>query len=265
MQPIEERIALPAGEVHLWLSFHGEQGDAEANQRHARLLSSAERDKQSAFHFLRDRYQYLLTRAMVRTVLSRYVPVSPAEWRFAANAFGRPHIVDPGLAQTRALRFNVSHTQGLIAVAVARGAEIGVDVENALRPAMLYLAERVFSPAEARALHALSPLLQQQRFFELWTLKESYIKARGMGLQLALDKLSFSLEAESGIGFAIDASLEDVPQRWAFWQARVGGQHLVAVCAEKSDAAVSRLVCRELSPSTFEVTSVALEVRRSGG
>src|SRR6185312_5745568 len=80
------------------------------------LLSEREKAQELNFHFARDRRRFLLTRALVRTVLSRYAPVCASEWRFEPDAYGRPVIVNNSLV--RNISFNISHTEGLIALAV---------------------------------------------------------------------------------------------------------------------------------------------------
>src|SRR6185295_18612851 len=120
-----------------------------------------------------------------RTTLSHYAAVDPTAWQFARNRRGRPEISGPlGVAP---LRFNLSNTAGLIACLVTLGVDVGVDVEDTHRRGeTVRIANRFFSASEVAALEALPPERQRQRFFEYWTLKESYIKARGMGLAIPL-------------------------------------------------------------------------------
>src|SRR5690606_33310169 len=98
------------------------------------------------------------------------------------------------------LVFNLSHTDGLIACAVSRGREVGVDVEWLdRRGGDIDVADRFFSRYEVQALYAQPPERRRDRFFRYWTLKESYIKARGMGLALPLDRFSFELDRGGAI------------------------------------------------------------------
>ena len=113
--------------IDVWLNFHQEVVDARLLSHLSALLSEDERRQQTRFHLADDRLRYLLTRAMVRTVLSRHAAVDPADWAFTVNAYGRPEIANPH-PDARTLRFNVSHTRGLIALAVSREREVGVDV-----------------------------------------------------------------------------------------------------------------------------------------
>ncbi|ATA56050.1 phosphopantetheinyl transferase [Variovorax boronicumulans] len=249
-------ISLPAGEIHLWFCFHGDAGSPALTAACRALLSAQELSKQARFHFARDRHRELLTRTLVRSVLSRYAPVVPHAWQFTSNAFGRPRIGAPDALEAVGLNFNLSHTDGLIVLAVARHIELGVDTENIERKAALDVANHYFSPAEARALDALPAAFQAERFFELWTLKESYIKARGLGLQIPLDSFGFALDDPGTIGFARSDSRtgDDPAQGWDFWQLRPTPKHLVALCAAQGHAtsATTRIVCREIAPLEWD-------------
>lgn len=249
-------IPLPPGEIHLWLCFHGDAGSNALTAACRALLTTQELSKQDRFHFARDRHRYLLTRAMVRSVLSRYAPVQPQAWQFAAGAFGRPRIDAPMAEEAHGLDFNLSHTDGLIALALARNIALGVDAENVGRKASLDIADHFFSPAETKALRALPSPMQATRFFELWTLKESYIKARGMGLQIPLDSFGFALDPDGGgIEFALaDARAnDDDAQRWQFWQLQPTPAHLVALCAAPgATSSAARIVCREIAPLEWD-------------
>jgi len=239
-------LPLPAGDIHLWLCPHGESGDPSLEATYRALLTPQELQQKDRFHFARDRHRYLLTRVLVRSVLSRYAPIEPQDWRFANGPFGRPRIDGPALEEIRGLDFNLSHTAGLIVLAMARGIELGVDVENIRRSAVLEAVDHFFAPAEARSLGALPAALQPHRFFELWTLKESYIKARGMGLQIPLDSFAFALDVPGDIGFALADPHGNAA--WHFRQLQPTTDHMVALCS----SADAPIVCRETAPLQWE-------------
>ena len=237
--------------IHLWCSFYSELEDEALLREYRTLLTESERQQELRFHFARDRRRYLVTRALVRTVLSRYADVAPAEWTFAVNDYGRPLIANAAAA-ARQISFNVSHTDSLIILAVAQKHEIGVDVENTrVRAACIDIADRFFAPAEVSALHALPEARQHDRFFEYWTLKESYIKARSMGLSIPLDHFSFDL-LEDDIGLSIHPDQGDRPERWRFWQLEIGPGYLGALCAERVSQEVPSLVVRKMVPLISE-------------
>jgi len=234
-------------QVHLWHAFTPQQDEA-LNSRQLGLLTPEERTRMARFHFERDRHRYLITRALVRTVLSRYAPVEPGAWTFEPGPHGRPYVTNPHpLAQQ--LRFNLSHTDGLVVLAVTTGREVGVDTESMARNAPLEVADRFFSKREAEALRALPASAQAHRFWELWTFKESYIKARGMGLSLPLSKFSFQLDQAPQVDIRFEEGLDDSPARWRFWQLRPDADHLVALCLEASASAQPvELLCRSVQP-----------------
>ncbi len=253
-------LAVPRHGIDLW--FIGTDAVKEGAQTafcHA-LLTEDERRKQQRFHFERDRHRYLVTRASLRLVLSRYLPLEPLRWRFITNDYGKPRIADCALAAR--LSFNLSHTEGLILIAVSAHDGIGVDVENVSRDVALDVADHFFAPWEARAMRALAPALQRQRFFEYWTLKEAYIKARGMGLSIPLEQFRFELDADPrGIGISFDELLNDSPASWCFRQFDAGPQHLGALCLLATEVPLS--VCaRQFSPGQGE-RSFSLPFRRA--
>jgi 4'-phosphopantetheinyl transferase len=197
------------------------------------LLDPSELERRRRYKAEGAALQHLVGRALVRTTLSRYAAVDPAAWRFAPNAYGRPAIVEPpGLGLT----FNLSHTDGLVACAVAHGVEVGVDVERVSRRVEVEaLARFSFAPAEAEVLAAAPPEERRELFFAFWTLKEAYIKARGMGLALPLDGFAFDLtDPEPRIAFT--ARCPDDPGRWAFLRRRATPEHRLALAVADAPA-----------------------------
>ena len=241
-------LALSEQCIDLWLAYYHEITNPQLLANLRELLSDAERKQEKLFHFADDRLRYLVTRAMVRTVLSRYAAVAPADWTFSKNAYGRPEIASrhgaPGLC------FNISHTRGLIALGVSKERALGVDVENVVvRQPSIGIAEHFFSPVEVTELLGQPDELRQARFFEYWTFKESYIKARGMGLSLPLDKFSFRFPGQRTVRIAIDDELGDDENRWFFWQCRPTPAYLLALCAERKASPAPLITVREIVPT----------------
>ena len=245
-------ISLTPEEIHLWLAFYDEITDERLLSDYLALLNSAEKEQQSRFYFAKDRLRYLVTRALVRTVMSRYVAIDPKEWVFSTNAYGCPEISN---VQGREvfLSFNISHTDSLIVLGVTRRRALGVDVENfRAREVSIDIADRYFAPSEVTALNNVPPQQQQYRFFEYWTFKESYIKARRMGLSLPLDKFSFHYPNDHALEIAIDPELADDAGRWQFWQFQPRPQYLVAICAERVGDQPPRLLVHQTVPMLSE-------------
>ncbi len=122
--------SLAHGEVHVWYARVDLIGDAALAQYHS-LLSRNEADRRNRYRFETDRRLFLVSHALLRLGLSRYVDVAPTGWRFVQNGYGKPEIAQPRTDPP--LRFNLSHTRGMAALAVTLGREIGVDVENCRR------------------------------------------------------------------------------------------------------------------------------------
>lgn len=188
------------------------------------LLDENERASQQRFIPPWKRHEYFVTRVLVRTVLGEALGVAPESVRFKLNQWGRPELGEPHSQ----LRFNLTHTQGLVMCLLSWEHEVGVDTELLSRaPRLLALAPRVFAPRELSDLWALPEELRSERAVVLWTLKESYIKARGMGLALALDGFAFHFEAAE-TRLEVTPALGDDGGRWQFRSWALGA-HQVSV------------------------------------
>lgn len=189
------------------------------------LLSPEERQQQQRFIPPAKRHEFLVTRILVRCVLGEALDMAPETLSFVQNEWGRPALA-PESTPTP-LHFNISHTESLIVCLVSSKYEAGVDTELLSRaPTLLALAPRVFAPDELRELSALPENEQAQRAVHLWTLKESYIKARGMGLALPLDGFAFHFD-QRGVRLEIAPDLNDDGANWEF-QTRMLGSHIIS-------------------------------------
>jgi 4'-phosphopantetheinyl transferase len=198
--------------IHLWYAYPDDLLQQNSAKACARLLSEDEQTRWQSFKFEEHRREYLATHALARTALSYHGKLSPEAWRFRPNAYGKPAVVPEC-----GLRFNLSNSRALVVCLVAESADVGVDVEPYSRAqTILEVAPSVFSLLELRQLEALKPNDKITRALQLWTLKEAYIKARGIGLQLPLRKFSFQFDEEQAIRMVLDADLNDRPDRWQF-------------------------------------------------
>lgn len=220
-------MKLAPHEIHVWLAFDREFDDPALNAAHAELLSAEEDERRAKRYSEELRHQFLVTRALQRRVLSMYAPeVAPRDWTFVAGERGKPALAPR--FERLGLHFNLAHTKRLVACAVSRRPEIGIDVENVrTRTAPLHLAPRYFTARETAGLTALPEPERPARFFALWTLKEAWLKATGEGLAAGLANASFDLDESHrmrGVEFA-----QDDPARWRFWQYRPSDEHALAV------------------------------------
>jgi len=202
--------------------------DAEV-ERARLLLDEDEAEKAARFMFDEHRRLYTLAHGMLRIVLGRSLQRAPEGLRFAIGEHGKPSI--------DGVEFNLSHTEGCIVVALGND-PLGVDVESWLRRTdVLGICDRFFAPSEAAALRALPPSEHRERFFRYWTLKEAYIKARGMGLAIPLASFSFDLSLER-IAISYAPELDDDADRWHFAQTMTD-THMFAVCTSSRDAGLT--------------------------
>lgn len=215
---MSELIPFGPREAHLHvlrLETFAELPEEALLDRFGPLLNAEERDRQARPSHPGRRREVLLTRMLVRTTLSRYADIDPRDWRFTIGEKGRPAIDHPGLD------FNLSHTEGMIVCLVAAVPGIGVDVE--------YLRRK--NDTEGISSHFFAPQEQAglpQRFFDYWTLKEAYIKARGKGMALPLDGFWFDISQEEPT-ISFDHRIPDDPALWRFETLSLAPDHLCSV------------------------------------
>lgn len=237
-------LELPSDEAHLWYAHPEQITNTETLEK---LLSPEEDQRRRRFVFERDRHTFLVTRALVRTVLSRYAAVAPETWCFTANRYGKPEIAAPvGLPP---LRFNVSHTQGLTACLVALDREVGLDVEHLdRRPVTIGLAESYFAPAEVASLRPVPAEEFMSRFLDIWTLKEAYIKAAGKGLSQPLAEFAFHIPIDGPVQIHFEPQLQDDPAHWQFERFEMASRHKIAVALPRRGSGKMKVVLQAWSP-----------------
>ena len=185
-------------EVHVWRARL--DVPAEELQARARLLTDDEKARGARYLRPEVGTRFVAGRGLLRRLLGMYLGTDGAEVEFTFNSFGKPALA----AKHRAgdLRFNVSHSHDWALLAFTRGRELGVDIEG-VRPdfATREIAQRFFAPSEAERLQLLPVAARSAAFFQCWTRKEGYIKARGEGLSLGLN--SFEVAFGPGVEPAV--------------------------------------------------------------
>ncbi|RLA04089.1 MAG: 4'-phosphopantetheinyl transferase [Gammaproteobacteria bacterium] len=228
----QNQIVLSDSEVHLWFVKPQDCLDPALLESYKALLTKEETTKQQRYIFEKDRHDALITRAFVRHLLSCYMDLPPSDWRFSKGEQGKPELINP----TMALRFNISHTKHLIICALTLNHDVGCDVEHIDRKSdVLAIADRFFSKIETKELFSLPESEQRQRFFDYWTLKESYIKAWGQGLAIPLKDFSFHIgraasnDCNNNIRLSFVPEREDNADLWQSWLFYPGPQHRIAL------------------------------------
>jgi 4'-phosphopantetheinyl transferase len=189
---------LEPDEVHVWwvatADLRPDGGDVSW------MLSADEQARRKRLAGEHDRRAYAAARALLRTTLSMYGNLTPDAWSFEENAHGKPRLRSNSGEPT--LEFNLSHAPSLVACAVARDMEVGVDVEcidRVARSPALY--DRCLSEGERARLNRGPATTAPVRFAELWTLKEALLKAVGVGLSFEPSLLTFDLAGDKTIQF----------------------------------------------------------------
>lgn len=240
-------LRLNANRVDIWRCY---PNSIERGQicNYVAALSRSDLARYRKLRHAERRQHFLVGRSLIRHALSQYANVPASSWRFVSNEHGRPAIDWPRTC--RNIHFNLSHTSGLIAVAVGAIPEIGIDVENVDRPVEISdIAEMVFT---SRELNRISRCSRQDReaFFELWTLKEAYIKARGTGFSLSPQK--FELANDNGrISLQCRADCEPTPERWQFHTFKSRNLQLAIAVGSRSVTQIRHLEWQPNSQADF--------------
>ncbi len=213
-------------EVHLWFLPTESLSESELARQAETVLSPDEQHRAGRFAFEKDRRSYIAAHWLLRWALSQYHPIPPADWKFTRSLQGKPAVEAPAIGQ--ALQINLSHTLGMVACAVTRVGEVGVDVESVKTREHLRIARRFFAPSEVEQLEQLPLEQHDNAFFRLWTLKEAYIKARGLGLAIDLASFAFPNVMGESIEITFAQGVKDQPADWEFFRHEPGEHHKIA-------------------------------------
>lgn len=262
------KVSVPAtvaangdAELHLWYArVPTEDADPLAASQYA-LLCSQERLRMGHYRTEALQRRYRVTRALVRTALASHTHAAPQRLRFAETSYGRPEIAEP-LELVGEWHFNVSHTEDLVVVLIGRQRAFGVDIEDPARPAPWRVAQHFFAEPEIRLLEGLPPARRAARFWDLWTLKESYAKALGLGLSLPFDTFWFEFDEQDRIVMHIETSPLHPGGIWSFFQSDLLG-HRLALCTAQHTATPIRVQLWESIPTLQVREGMLLPTRSS--
>lgn len=224
-------------EVHVWVADPREFSSAENERCFKTYLSEGEQRTLRSFRFQHDRRTYLVAHGLLREILSIYGHYPPRDWSFTFTSNGKPAIANE--VDRNSLRFNLSHTDGAIAVIVARTRECGVDIERIRTNLhMDDLADSVFSLEELKYWKNLSISEQTIYFFETWTLKEAYLKGLGIGIEKGMNDISLERARVSEMSLIANRLTFDLPSNWHLNSFQLDSKHVLstAVHAESSQA-----------------------------
>ncbi len=221
-------VQLGRDEVHLWHVALDEHS-AESLQP---LLNADESARASRFHFARDRNHFTVARAALRKLLSTYLQIDAAEVHLSYGEMGKPFLE----GHDGDISFNLAHAGGRALYGFSRGRDLGVDLEL-IREDFTGedIARRFFSTTEVVALQSVPAELRKDAFFNCWTRKEAYIKARGEGLSMPLDCFDVSLAPGEPAALLKNHEDEGELTRWEMRSIPVAEGFVAAIVVEGHD------------------------------
>jgi len=225
--------------VDIWYARVPADTDSEELAQLGQLLTPVERAQEAQYRLPELRAQFRVTRVLARSMLAKMAQCDARELHFEVGSHGKPHVCRPSINGT----FNISHTRGAVLCATTARGHVGVDIERLDRSVNLELADRYFAELEIRQLTALEISQRAQRFMQLWTLKEAFIKALGTGLATPLDQFAFEFGEREPLRLHVyDQSLGPV-SRWQFHQFEIEKDFLAAVGVVSDVAGESPAPC----------------------
>ncbi|MEX0829874.1 MAG: 4'-phosphopantetheinyl transferase superfamily protein [Nitrospirales bacterium] len=233
--PEDFLFTLTPGTVHVW---RAPLGDSSERASHFRpYLSDLEIIRANRCRIPQPQYQLVITRGLLRILLSRYVGVPPAELHFENQPQGKPMLVTPS---ADLIQFNVSHARGMALIAITLQHAVGIDVEWIDRKVQdRDIAERYFSKRESAYLLSLAPPERTQQFFSYWTCKEAYLKMEGRGIAGGLAHCELSIQPDQA---EVELSLLDrqgQTEAYSLYRIAVGSEHVGAIALAHPSAQVS--------------------------
>ncbi|MCP5061063.1 MAG: 4'-phosphopantetheinyl transferase superfamily protein [Ignavibacteriae bacterium] len=216
-------VVLKEDEVYLWLvNLKLEKKSIEFLER---SLNANEIEKAYKFHFEKDKNSFIVARASLRIVLSKYLIVEAKEITFKYNEYGKPFLDYP---RVKNIIFNLSYSKDFALIGITKKGEIGVDIEYVNREFVIKdIAKNYFSKNEIVELFNLPEDKQQKVFFSCWTRKEAYIKAEGKGLSIPLDSFDVTLGEDSPKIVRIDK--ENNPRNWNLYNQDIDENYCAAI------------------------------------
>jgi 4'-phosphopantetheinyl transferase len=245
----------------------GDEQAARLESWHS-MLSAEERRRAGAFLTLEHRQDYVAAHAALRFVLGMYLGVSPGLVAIGSAGGTKPTLAvtvgvgskDRGFGEKEwpDLRFNLSHTRGAVLIGIAIGRELGVDIEWQ-RPLddLEGMARSVMSDEELLRWNTLEPENRIRAFYRVWTRKESYLKAIGLGLFRSLQDVTVPISADAledaqrDSRRVLDRSGEGV---WSVVDVPAWAGYSASVCWE--GAGVPQLVVRDLDIARCDLTAI---------
>lgn len=235
--------------LHLWCAYPRDLEQKDAAEACVEMLSERERATWSRPVSEDLRSVSLSSRALARVALSREYPLQPWEWEFVADRRGKP-VTRPECG----LCFSQSSSPQLALCLVGERVDVGVAAERkSAGRELLRRSKEYFSPIEKGQLFALPGRLKCDRALTLWVLKQSYLKARGLGVALPLNKITFLFGGEAGIRLLLDPALGAQEGSWQFGLVDYAAHRIALMIEGRGSCRLEILEARPLTGAPLEV------------
>jgi len=200
-------------------------------------LTPLEIERANRYRVMDRREEFIIARGLLRTVLARVLKTDPRNLDFSIGSKGKPSLAQP--EEGKAVRFNLSHSHGIVLIAMTRDREVGVDVEL-IRDKTDHqrMAQRFFSPVECEQIEALDEADRQRAFFHCWTRKEAFLKATGMGITLALDSFDTAFWPAENAKLLATRWDENEAGKWSLMHLVPSPEHVGTVAIEGHGASL---------------------------
>lgn len=215
-------------------------------------LSEDERARVDRFHFRKHRDSFVAARGILREILSGYTHEDPARLRFRYGRYGKPMLIASSTRGTD-IRFNLTHSGSLLLIAIAMGRELGVDLEQ-IQPTIVNdrLIKEVFSEQEQVVFYSVTKSMQVPLFFDWWTRKEAYLKARGVGLSIPLTHVRVFPTLDVGVSTS-GCGINTNRPRWSINPLNVKLGYSACLVVEGTGWELKSFSVNEVTRHTFSV------------
>jgi 4'-phosphopantetheinyl transferase len=204
-------------------------------ERCRQLLSVDEQARADRFHFECDRQHFIVARGFLRAMLASYLEIDARAVQFSYAPHGKPELANSS-SQPQSLNFNLAHSGDFALYAFTRVGDVGVDLEHIRRDFTSDdIARRFFSSNEVGCLSRLPADVRHEAFFNCWTRKEAFLKAKGIGLSLPLDQFDVTLAPAEPAALLITRWDETEATRWSLKAIDVGPGYVAAVAVAGYD------------------------------
>lgn len=225
-------LQLSHNDIHVWHVKCSSIPSSNLDDNYGALITKDELARNARYRFKKDRDTNIVSRILIRSILSRYLDVQALDLRFDVDSHGKPWVSVPSTQ----LNFNLSHSHDYVVLVVALSRKVGIDIEyTSHKRDVINIARNYFSSFEVEELSRLPSDEQINRFYDYWTLKEAYLKARGEGLTIPLDQFGFKVNDYNQVDITFTHQFSDKAKDWEFCLFRPDNDYRMALAVQHKE------------------------------